>query len=295
MMEEPEVELVVDAQALIGESPVWSPAEGALYWADVSGKVLCRTDHATGATQRWRVPDDLGGYAILPGGDGAIVALRSGIHRLDLRTNEVALLVEPPFDPRTHRFNECGIDPAGRLWLGEMFDPLPGIDAEPTSGPLHSFTLANGLVTHDVKARTANGFAWSADGTAFMLAHTNEDVIERIAFDVDAGTLGHRSVFARVDPQIGQPDGACFDAEGYYWTALHGGGRLHRYAPDGTLDRVIRLPVDDPTMPTFGGPALDVLYVTTACHGRADGDSHAGGLFRLRPGQRGRPTPPFGG
>ncbi len=288
-----EPELVIDAHAIIGESPVWSATEGALYWADIKGHRLHRLDPVTGATRDWDVPSDLGGYALLPDGSGAVVALRSGLFEMDFARGRLTHLADPPFDPRTHRFNESGIDPAGRLWLGEMADPLPGVELPPTKGRLHSFTRAGGLVTHEIGAYTANGFAWSGDGKTFMLAHTEEGQIEAIAFDAAAGTLGLRRVFARIDPKIGQPDGATFDGEGYYWIAIHKGGRLHRYAPDGTLDRVVRFPVDNPTMPAFVGPDLDVMYVTSATHGNGDAARHEGGLFRFRPDVAGQAIAPF--
>ena len=197
-MEEPE--LVIDAHAVIGESPVWSATEAALYWCDVRGHVLHRLDPATGAARRWTLPWDIGGYALLPDGSGAVVALRFGLFALDFADGAITLLADPPFDPRTHRFNESGIDPAGRLWLGEMADPLAGTDVPPRKGLLHSWTRADGLKTFEVGAYTANGFAWDGRGDTFMLAHTREGRIEAIAFDAASGTLGDRRTFVRVDP-----------------------------------------------------------------------------------------------
>ena len=37
-----------------------------------------------------------------------------------------------------------------------------------------------------------------------------------------------------------------------------------RYAPDGSVDRIVALPVQKPTSCMFGGPDLTTLYVTTA-------------------------------
>jgi L-arabinonolactonase len=39
-------------------------------------------------------------------------------------------------------------------------------------------------------------------------------------------------------------------------------GKLIRYAPDGRIDRTIDFPVKNLTSLSFGGPNLDVLYVT---------------------------------
>jgi sugar lactone lactonase YvrE len=43
-------ELVVDAKAVIGESPLWCEDQGALYWIDVKAPALYRTDVATPET-----------------------------------------------------------------------------------------------------------------------------------------------------------------------------------------------------------------------------------------------------
>ena len=61
--------------------------------------------------------------------------------------------------------------------------------------------------------------------------------------------------------------------------------------PEGQVDREVALPVSQPTMCAFGGPDLDVLYVTSAASGlgllHKVTEMHAGGLFRFRPGVRG--------
>jgi sugar lactone lactonase YvrE len=59
------------------------------------------------------------------------------------------------------------------------------------------------------------------------------------------------------------------------------------------------MPATHPTKCAFGGPDLSDLYVTTAsielsAEGRK-AQPHAGGLFRLRPGVRGRAPHRFGG
>ena len=106
--------------------------------------------------------------------------------------------------------------------------------------------------------------------------------------------LGAPRDFISVPQNLGVPDGAALDEEGCYWLAIHGGGRLRRYRPDGQLDRELMLPVSNPTMCAFAGPALETLFITTASHGKSE-EAHAGGLFRCRPGMRGLPCASFAG
>jgi sugar lactone lactonase YvrE len=277
----PVVELAVDAKAVIGESPLWCGDQGALYWIDVKAPALYRTDIATLETTSWQLPTDIGGYALKSNAAGAFLGLRTGIFALDFATGELLKVCNAPFDPLTHRFNEGDCDPSGRLWLGTMFDPKPQARCVPIKGNLFSFTCGAGLVAHDNKSLLHNGFAWNREGSEFLLAHSWEGRIYACEFDIERGELGGKRVFAEVSKDLGVPDGGAFDEQGFYWSAIHGGGRLHRYAPDGRLDQAIELPVQNPTMMAFCGPELRDLYFTSATHGKL-GRPYEGGIFRLR-------------
>ncbi len=279
-----EIELVADAKATIGESPVW--ADGVLYWIDVKAPALHRTSLDSGATKTWPLPSEVGGYALLSGGSGAVAGLRSGIVTIDFESGKVEEVCASPFNPAIHRFNESGCDGLGRLWLGTMFDPQPGVQSDPVPEHFYSFTSDGGLVRHDGESLLYNGFAWKPGGQEFFMAHSREGRIYSCEFDVERGKVGEKRVFAEVPDDLGVPDGGAFDEEGFYWSAIHGGGRLHRYAPDGRLDASIELPVQNPTMMAFCGPDLDVMCITSATHGKP-GKPYEGGIFRLRPGVRG--------
>ncbi len=170
-----------------------------------------------------------------------------------------------------------------------MFDPLVG-SASDQPGRLHSFTFAEGLREEPDAAELHNGMAWSGDGKTFFLSHSNSGEI--IAFDYgENGAISNRRVFATVPSELGVPDGAAIDTDGGYWSALHGGGKLRRFHPDGSTDRDVELPVSQPTMPAFAGEDLATLYVTSASDRMSEEakvrEPHAGGLLRLDPGRRG--------
>lgn len=284
-------QIALDAHATIGESPLWVPTEGALYWIDVKAPCLHRYQPDTGATRTWKVTSDLGGFAMLADG-GALLALRYGIHRLDLHSGKLELLAAPPFDPRLFRFNEGACDANGRFWIGVMFDPIEG-SAQEQRGQLHSFTLAGGLRPEPDAAELHNGMAWGADGRTFFLSHSRSRQIFVFDYDPAHGRLSNRRRFAAVPAGEGIPDGAAIDTEGGYWCALHGAGRLRRFAADGSVDRDIALPCSRPTMCAFAGEELTTLYLTSASDGMDDAarrrEPSAGALLRLAPGERGIP------
>jgi sugar lactone lactonase YvrE len=279
----PAVEVVLDAHAIIGESPTWVADEQALYWIDVKRPALYRFDPATGANRDWPLTSDVGAFALMPGG-ASLVALREGIHRLDLTSGSLDLLAPPPFDPALFRFNEGACDVAGRFWVGVMFDPVTG-DQPSRPGSLHRFTLAEGLQAVDDLAKLHNGMAWSADGKRFYLSHSYDRKIISYRFDSDTGQISDPRPFASILSGEGIPDGAAVDAEGGYWCALHGGGRLRRFHGDGRHDRDLILPVSQPTMCAFGGEDLRDLYVTSATDkltpAQLSAEPLAGSIFKI--------------
>jgi sugar lactone lactonase YvrE len=283
------LETVLDAHATIGESPTWVPQEGALYWIDVKAPALHKYELATGATRSWTVTSDLGGFAMFADG-GALLALRQGIHRLDLQNGTLELLAQPPFDPSLFRFNEGACDANGRFWIGVMFDPIAGSPPE-QKGRLHSFTLDGGLRAEPDAAELHNGMAWNADGRMLFLSHSNSRRIFVFDYELTRGRLRNRRLFATIPEGCGIPDGAAVDVDGGYWCALHGAGKLRRFNPDGSIDRDIDMPFSQPTMCTFAGEDLATLYVTSASDKMSAADKRreplAGALIRLNPGTRG--------
>lgn len=286
-------ECVLDARAALGECPVWCGEEKVLYWEDISSRAIHRFDPASGENETWTFPDLVGSFALREGG-GVLVALGADLCAVDLDTMATETLAGALCDRGRTRLNDGRCDPAGRFWVGSM-------DLERTQriGALYRFDAERGPATMAEGFIISNGLAWSPDGRTMYHSDTRQDVIWAFDFDLAAGEIANRRVFATTDRARGRPDGAAIDAEGFYWSAAIGGGRLIRYAPDGRIDREIELPVSCPTMCAFGGAGLDTLYVTSARQFVAEsalaGEPLAGGLFALDPGVKGLPEPRFKG
>jgi sugar lactone lactonase YvrE len=177
-----------------------------------------------------------------------------------------------------------------------MFDPLEGSPSK-QSGRLHSFTLDGGLRIEPDAAELHNGMAWSADGSTFFLSHSYTREIIAFDYEMDGGRLSNRRVFATIPKGLGIPDGAAIDSDGGYWCTIHGGSKLRRFNPDGSVDRDIDMPVSQPTMCAFAGESLATLYITSASDNMSETEKAeqplAGALFRLLPGKKGIPRQPF--
>jgi len=284
---------VLEANAVLGEGPVWDPLERRLYWTDIKGRAIHRFDPATGADTRWPVTEPVGSLAVRAQG-GLVVAMRSGFHFFDPATGETTPIVHPEPERPQNRFNDGKTDRQGRFWAGSMHDP----ETEPTGSlyrldaDLACHRLVEGLVC-------PNALCWSPDGRTMYHADTARRTVWAWDFDPDAGAIVNRRTFLEVPAADGAPDGATVDAEGFVWLAHWGGWRLTRLDPAGRVQRVVRLPVQQPTCPAFGGPDLDVLYVTSAsitltAEARAR-QPWAGGILALDPGVRGLPEARFRG
>ncbi|MDB5979950.1 MAG: senescence marker protein-30, partial [Pseudomonas sp.] len=102
-----------------------------------------------------------------------------------------------------------------------------------------------------------------------------------------------RSIWA-AEHLRGVPDGSAIDADGFVWNARWDGHCLIRFAPDGSVDRVVELPVSHPTSCVFGGPELSTLYVTSAAPSLEGGEIE-GAILMADVGVKGVPCHRFAG
>jgi sugar lactone lactonase YvrE len=289
-----EVTCVLDARAELGECPVWSAEEQALYWVDVRAPALHRLDPATGGTRTWPLPRRVGSFGLRESG-GAVVALVEGFHLLDLDTGALTFLTGPDAHVPGTRFNDGKVSPEGRFWAGTMDEeslsrPIAALYRLDPDGGVHR--VVDGLIV-------SNGLAWSADGRTMFHSDSKGTVIWTYDYDPEHGTVANRRVLARPGEEVGRPDGAATDVEGFYWSAGISAGVLNRWAPDGRLDRSIPLPCSNPTMPCFGGPDLRTIFVTSLRHDLPadvlEAKPLSGGIFAVRVDAPGVPVGRFKG
>nr|WP_316639468.1 SMP-30/gluconolactonase/LRE family protein [uncultured Roseateles sp.] len=291
-----EAQVLCHTHDQVGESPLWSVAEQALFWVDIEGRAVRRLDWITRALHSWTVSERIGCIALHAKG-GLIAAMESGIFRLELGDAPAAgqTLLQPISFPREGmRFNDGRCDRQGRFWVSSMLRDMAQaapvgalfcLDGERLSRP-----IPDGLIT-------GNGLGFAADGRSMWLSDSHPTVQKIWRFDLGAdGQLGARGLFADMTGLPGRPDGAAVDAEGGYWICANDAGLVHRFGPDGLIERSIRLPVSKPAMCAFGGPALDRLFITSITPARSAPGFEAeldGALFICEPGVTGLAEPAF--
>jgi sugar lactone lactonase YvrE len=282
--------IALDADDFLGETPVWSVAEQALYWVNCEEPPrLRRWDPASGAQKSWPMPERIGGFVLRATG-GPVVTIASGVYDLDVDSGELTLRAKSPVDPAV-RLHESGCDRRGRLWVGG-YDGRLSFDNRDVRGAALCRLEGKRLVPVVENMGLTNGLAFSPDGGTIYFHDSTARVVQQGDLDQATGAISNIRLFiALLDDEY--IDGAAIDVEGGYWAAMVLNGEVRRYRPDGSVDRTIKLPFSDPTKVAFGGPDLRTLYVTSAkleFPGRK-GWGINGTLYALQPGIAGLPEP----
>lgn len=277
-------ELILDAQAILGEGPRWHDAEARLYWVDIGRNELHRFDPATGADERRAFDQPVGCFAFRRAG-GLLLAMKDGFAVLESWDADLEPFGEPVLAGRPdYRFNDGRTDPQGRFWAGSV-----DMAKATHQAALYRLDPDGRVAEVEGGMLTCNGAAFSADGRRFHHADTPSHALR--AYDVAADALTNRRILHQWPHGHGRPDGGSFDEAGCYWTALFDGGRVARLSPDGEVIAEVALPVTRPTMIAFGGADRRTAYVTSA---RVEGEAGSGGIFSFRVETPGVPEWPFG-
>ena len=281
---------VGDQTDILGESPLWDEIAQALWWVDIRRPALRRLDHASGRIDTWTMRDLVGSIALCDDGR-LLVALPERIASFDPRTGILVTVATPPAQIPGHRFNDGRCDRQGRFWVGTMHNVTRAPE-----GVLYRLDPDGRLTAKHDGICIPNSLAWSPDGRTMYFADSLRHTIFSYAFDPASGEMSGERVFAKsTTPAFA--DGSTVDAEGYLWNAEFNGWRVVRYAPDGRVDRVIDVPTHRPTCCAFGGPDLDVLFITTASQQMSADELAqqplAGSLLAMEPGVRGLPEARF--
>ena len=275
------VDVLVNLHARLGEGPRWDHRKGLLAWVDILGGHVHLTDPANGFTTTTQVGPDVGALA-LHGDDDYLLAIRNGFATL---TNAEIVDFQPVFSEPDARMNDGVVDPAGRFVAGSM-----GRNAPPGVGSLYQREVDGSVRTLFGGVTISNGLAWSTSGDHMYYVDSGLQRIDLMDYDLASGSVSGRRPFADVPETDGTPGGIAIDAEGCLWVALWGGGKVRRYSPDAEIIGEIEIPAARVSACGFGGPDLDLLFVTTAAVGRGesiDDGGLDGALFVVDPGCRG--------
>lgn len=254
-----QIDVLIDVKTTLGEGPVWDVDHQRLYFIDAAGCRVFRCTADGREVRAWDVPSRVGSIAIRQDGHGAICSLAKGFHALDFRTGDCPLIVEIEPDTPDTWINDGKVDRRGRFFAGTMDSQESG-----PNGALYRLDPDFSVTKIESNIIVSNGPCWSPDDKTFYFADSWTGEIWAYDYDIETGSATNRRTFARIDTSGGgAADGSTVDEEGCLWNALVYDSKLVRYAPDGSVDRVIDMPVKKVTSVNFGGPDMDILFVTS--------------------------------
>jgi len=274
----------------LGEGPLWDPVAAALYWVDSFGPSLYRNDFASGETQSWSLPGKTVGSIAVRAQGGLILAMDQGFYAFDPASGQTELIAQPLAGRNDLRLNDGKVDPFGGFVAGAM-----NIDYRQHED-CAMYRLSPELEVSEILYGfdCFNGPCFSADGEHLYVTGREEGVIE--VFDYGSA---HQPRNGRVLIDHCNPDGATVDEDGFIWSAQWDDQRVLRISAQGMIDMQLEFPGQIVSSVMFGGPQLDLLYVTTIgaeVHGVVPSADRPGRVLVVAgTGFRGRAEPVFTG
>jgi sugar lactone lactonase YvrE len=276
---------VAPAGDVCGEGPVWHAGEQAVYWTDINRFLVHRYDAADESVKSWFFEEPATALVLTDRDDTLAVALGSRVVLWEPRSGK----------RRDHgfrlpgwpavRLNDGRADPRGSLWVGSMRNNVKpdgsSGEAGGKDGVLYRIDPDGRVSEWKRDLGISNTLAWSPDSSIFYFADTLENRIWAYDYDKETGNIENERTFFS-DFSKGSPDGSNVDSAGYLWNCRYYGKCIVRVAPNGQVDRVLEMPVNNITSCTFGGEDYRTLYATTASGGAPVGDRLAGSLFAIR-------------
>lgn len=284
--------LLLDCQCSLGEGPIWHPGRQQLFFFDINQETLFAVTAAGEIAEQWLFPEIVAAAAVVDD-DTLVLATESGLKGFQISTGGIAPIVGIEASNTATRTNDSRVHPSGAFWIGTMAKS----EEEAAIGSVYHFRSGE-LTTLMSGISIPNATCFSPDGKIAYWTDTPTRKIMQCPTDPETGLpTGEWTLFADVSGHRGYPDGAVVDSEGYLWNARWGGSCVVRHAPDGSIDRVIEVPVSQVTCPAFGGPDLKTLFITTAAKNLSDeqlaAEKIAGGLFAIDVDVAGQPETPI--
>lgn len=284
---------ILDCRNRLGESILWDDRRAALVWTNIHDcEIWIWQPSGQEKPEVHHLPERVGALGLCESG-ALIVALEKGFALFEPETGVLRRLTDVDVALPSVRLNDGRVDPAGRFLAGGMDEASP----QQPLATLYGYGANAGLMQVVSGIHCTNSLCWNSDGSCMYFTDMPSRTIEVFDYDRATGAAYNRRPFAKLDATAGLPDGSVTDAEDHLWNAEWLGRKLVRYRPDGSVERVVSLSVSNPTCMTFGGPDLDILFVTSAWFGldaasRA-AEPEAGGIFAFRPGVKGRREPRY--
>lgn len=288
------VEIAVNINCELGESPVWDVKRNCLHFVDIISAKVYSYYPKTGEVNTIEAPGMVG--AIAPAQeDKFLAAVDDGLYLVDIDNGEWTFLVHPEAHLPENRFNDGKCDGAGRFWIGSLH-----VEEKAHEGALYVLDKDLSHTTVLEGTTVSNGMEWDESNGWYYHIDSEEKCVKKYLYEPEKPGISEAERVIVFGEDEGVPDGMTMDTQGMLWIAHFGGGCVTRRDPStGDILLKIDLPVDQVTSCTFGGEDLGDLYITTAAKELSDEElgaqPHAGSTFVVRDmGYTGHPPKRFG-
>lgn len=273
--------LILDAKAVMAETPVWDSRIGKLYWTDLSAGDIHRFDPETNKDKIWRTLQPIGGVCLCDNENYVLCAIESGLYILDLRTGMLDFLLCPE-KRMGYKFNDTRIDPVGRIFTSSVSKYLGTPKYTPDMLGAFYMVDTNFSIKMLVGGITQyNGIVWNRSATKMFVVNTQDQTLIQFDYDLDKGPVsGPKTVLDLTS--IGMPDGISIDSEDNLYIC-HWSKKISVWDKDLKLSNMLITPVENVCCGGFGGADMDTFFIGTASYGCCESNRKsnlgAGGIF----------------
>ncbi|XP_054740037.1 regucalcin-like [Anastrepha obliqua] len=266
------IEALPGAGTLIGEGPHWDVETQSLYMVDIDVARLLRYDYKENKTYTAVLEGEQYASFIVPveGESGkfavgcdrrvAIVAW-DGVSPT-AKVERVAYEVQPGEEFTLNRLNDGKADPRGRLFAGTMYNDQKDI-LKYRKGELYNFEKGKPIALIKSDVGISNGLTWNEKKSKFYFIDSADFDAKEYDYNLDTGVASNPRVFFKHATHL--PDGMTIDADGNVYIATFTGHTVYKVNPSTSeILLEIKFPCKQITSAAFGGPNLDILYVTSS-------------------------------
>ena len=277
------VEVLYKCKNVLGEGITFSSNNNALYWLDISNlSKLFKLNLSTDKKEIFDLPEIVTSTSVKSDSE-LIFCSNNGVNLYNLDTLEFKRITNIEESLPLTRSNDGASDAYGRFWFGTMYNNFDkdgkDIPIKENIGKLYKVDINREISVVEEGLGIPNTFVWSPDNTKFYFTDTLNGTILKYSFDLDTGQLSNKEKFASFGR--GFPDGSTIDNDGCLWNCRWGGSCIVRFTPDGKVDQVIEMPVENITNCIFGGKDRKTLFVTTARNNGENQNALDGNLFAI--------------
>lgn len=297
---------ILDCHCILGECILYDDLRNSVVWTDIAGKQFHSLHLDSGDHKVIDLPKILGAFALRKEGDpGILCAWEDGFQFYDVDTGKALgdMSLGEEVNPKglPTRLNDGRVDPSGKKFIcGGFYGDVEGNYMKVFRVEVPENNEASGLIHEPIieEVQVTNSICFSPNGKTMYFADSPTRTICK--YDYEQGVLSNKQTVKVYD--VGVPDGSCTDSNGNIWNAVwrNGAGPSMVLCINPNTCEIIhtvRMP-DETSQVTcccFGGPDLDILFISTA-HINLDRSKEpgAGCVYAVKLGVKGCAEKRFG-